>query len=568
MSRWTEFVDRYYAFRTLSPDDRLNLGLPDGLGDCPDPTLQAEDDMAAEAEALLAIAQDLSPDELTPDERLDRQLAIWALKDRLHAHHRRFNDRSRHEQLPEAGASIGNSLFMLFVLDPRAAHDRLHDIVARLEQVPAYLAAYRTRITVPVARWRDIEVQRVEGLPSLLTNIREWAELQDFEDLMRLSAAIEAAEEAMADYATWLGELPTSTNLHLGLEAAQTIVANRGIELSLDELHAIARDFLARNRADLLALREVLVPKYGLPDDTTVEQLHAFLNDRYKVSIREGHLEDVLTRYEQEREKILSFIEQRDLFPILPDQDMKILRTPTFLEPSIPAGAMSAPPPLREGTRTSIIYLTLSEELLDEHTELGIPGMMIHEGIPGHHLQLATASTHPSVIRRMTDGANDMFEGWTTMLEDYMLDQGYMGELTDEARFSGRRDIARIGARVAIDLFFMTGERRFLDVGLDVDVSHEDPFEAAGALLKAVTGFTDGRVQAELNWYSVERGYPLSYLTGNHLVWKLKEDVAAHWQGDVLERDRAFHRTFLTNGNMPVSMMREVMRREGLLPQA
>ena len=39
------------------------------------------------------------------------------------------------------------------------------------------------------------------------------------------------------------------------------------------------------------------------------------------------------------------------------------------------------------------------------------------------------------------------------------------------------------------------------------------------------TGFTDGRVQAELNWYSSEQGYPLSYLTGNRLVWQLKEDI-------------------------------------------
>ena len=91
--------------------------------------------------------------------------------------------------------------------------------------------------------------------------------------------------------------------------------------------------------------------------------------------------------------------------------------------------------------------------------------MMIHEGIPGHHLQLATASTHPSIVRRHFE-AMEHAEGWTTMLEDYMLDQGYMGELTDEARFSGKRDISRLGARTAIDLFFMSGNKDFLDLGL------------------------------------------------------------------------------------------------------
>ncbi len=130
-------------------------------------------------------------------------------------------------------------------------------------------------------------------------------------------------------------------------------------------------------------------------------------------------------------------------------------------------------------------------------------------------------------------------EGWTTMLEDYMLDMGYMGELTDEARFVGKRDISRIGARVAIDLFFMTGEKDFIDIGVPCDLSSDDPFEAAGNLLTAVTGFVPGRVQAELNWYSQERGYPFSYLTGNRMVWDLKRDVAAASGLSGVELDRA-----------------------------
>ena len=62
---------------------------------------------------------------------------------------------------------------------------------------------------------------------------------------------------------------------------------------------------------------------------------------------------------------------------------------------------------------------------VDHFCDLDVPGMMIHEGIPGHHLQLSTAATHPSTVRRHTS-AMDQAEGWTTMLEDYMLDMGYM----------------------------------------------------------------------------------------------------------------------------------------------
>jgi hypothetical protein len=137
-------------------------------------------------------------------------------------------------------------------------------------------------------------------------------------------------------------------------------------------------------------------------------------------------------------------------------------------------------------------------------------------------------------------------------------------------RFVAKRDIARIGARVAIDLFFMTGNRDFLDVGVDADIANPDPFVAAGSLLAGVTDFSPGRIQSELNFYSLERGYPLSYLTGNHLVWELKRDLARAQRGKLegLALDRVFHRTYLESGNMPVRLLRRVFEHQGLLPAA
>ena len=152
-------------------------------------------------------------------------------------------------------------------------------------------------------------------------------------------------------------------------------------------------------------------------------------------------------------------------------------------------------------------------------------------------------------------------------LEDYMLDAGYAAGLADEMRFVAKRDICRLGARVAIDLFFMTGERKYLDVGVDCDLSSDDPFVAAGSLLKTVTGFVDDRVRVELNWNSTERCYPLSYLTGNTLVWELKRDVIAAKRGELegVDLDREFHRVYLQAGNMPVSFLRRVFAHEGML---
>jgi uncharacterized protein (DUF885 family) len=113
----------------------------------------------------------------------------------------------------------------------------------------------------------------------------------------------------------------------------------------------------------------------------------------------------------------------------------------------------------------------------------------------------------------------------------------------------------------------MTGEKSFLDVGVDCDLSASDPFVAAGDLLQAVTGFTPTRIQAELNWYSQERGYPLSYLTGNHLVWQLKHDLEESKRGELqgLDLDRQFHRAYLKAGNMPLTFLRRAFVHQRLL---
>ena len=85
--------------------------------------------------------------------------------------------------------------------------------------------------------------------------------------------------------------------------------------------------------------------------------------------------------------------------------------------------------------------------------------------------------------------------------------------------------------------------------------------------MQKVTGFSAGRVQAELNWYSQERSYPLCYLTGNKLVWELKSDLAKAQEGKLegIELDKVFHKVYLESGNMPLTFLRRVFEYKNLL---
>lgn len=569
MSQFDEIVRRFHEHFTVDPNACVSLGVTKHLGDLPDPSLAAQARHVAEGRALIEAIDDFPADEAAAlgfDQELDLELARMWLERDVFLRTFTFNGATSAAQTPTAGDDIGGGIFTMFINDPRVAAERLESITQRLHRVPEHLDAMLGRLDTPVARWVSMDLEKVEGLPSLFETVEGWAAGIDYPNLDELRVARATAEEALASYAARLRKLPTTTQLHAGEAVAERIVHLNGIELSTDALHDIAKNFLARTAEEVEELRGTLAARYGLPADASVEAVQEHLNRRFAIDIGDGPLERVLEVYEDARTTIMEFIDRQSLFPIPANQDIRVLRTPPFMAPSIPAGAMMAPPPFRPGVRTSLVYLTLSRELLDEHTALSIPVMMIHEGIPGHHLQLASAAENPSVVRRhMWNAVHG--EGWTTMLEDYMLDLGFMGDLTDEARFIGKRDLARLGARVAIDLFFMSGDKGYLEVGVPCDLSSGDPFVAAGNLLRAVTGFTPGRVRAELNWYSQERGYPLCYLTGNHLVWALKRELAAHNAGRLegLALDRAFHRVYLQSGNMPISFLRRCLQREGLL---
>jgi hypothetical protein len=563
------FVGAYHAHFTRTPNQRQRLGIAQDIGRMGSPDDADRLETVREAKSLLGEVEALESAAIDFDTRLDLELARLALANEIHLLTVEIDGVPEQNRKPRVGDAVGDPLVDLMVLDPRPAHERLADVVGRLEDVPSYAAGKLRTYDRPIERWRDIDREICSGLPELFGHLLAWAEGEAFPGFARLERAIAGARDALETYDRGLAAMETSRQLHLAPGDGEQIIANRGIALTPNELHAIATRFLRENREQIAELASRLRPKYGLAADASSAELSAELKRRHPALEPGEPADHVLDRYRDASKEIERFVEERDLFPIPASQAIRILRTPSFAVPMIPAGAMISPAPFREGMRTSIVYLTLEDGRVGEHTKLDIPMMMVHEGIPGHHLQLATASMHRSTIRRHADFM-DHGEGWTTMLEDYMLDVGFHAQEVDEMRFVAKRDIARIGARVAIDLFFMTGERDFLDVGVDADISNPDPFLAAGSLLAAVTDFSPGRIKAELNFYSLERGYPLSYLTGNHLVWELKRDLANAQRGKLegLALDRVFHRTYLESGNMPVRLLRRVFEHQGLLPAA
>jgi len=565
MSAYEKISKQFKRFILADADTSMALGDKTHLGELGDPSLGHMEQRSQQAKELLNKLQAIKGE--TFDEQLDLDLMARHLQQDIFFTQLQQYGRPQRCSQPNGVDGISAGIFQLFVNDERSPEFRLNNILTRLQQAPRYLATETEVIAEPISRWRDIELEQGEGLPDLFQAILEWAQQESYHQLDSLKIAITQCNTALSSYLSDLKNKNARTNFAIGLDKVNELLAIRQISHSPAELTKMARDFMGETQTLLSSLKTKLCKKYGLANDTKESDLHEYLNDRFAATLKDGKLTSVLDYYYQQIDSIHGFVSDKKLFSLPPEQDMKIMQTPGFLEPVIPAGAMWPPLALREGKKTSLVYLTLKEDQLAEHTELGIPVMMIHEGIPGHHLQFATAAQHPSFIRRIFS-ANEHAEGWTTMLEDYMLDVGYIDkELVDEVRFIAKREMSRLVARVGIDLYFMTSNKDYLNVGLDLNFNSDDVFVNAATLLKAATGFTDGRVQAELNWYSTEQSYPLSYLTGNRMVWRLKEDIQKANKKSLgkLALDQAFHEVYLSSGCMPVESLRSVFMNLGYL---
>ena len=73
--------------------------------------------------------------------------------------------------------TVGDGLFLLFARDHAPLAERLEAITGRLEDVPGYLEASKTRATVPQVRlWQGIEMETAAELPNFFDEIAAAAE--------------------------------------------------------------------------------------------------------------------------------------------------------------------------------------------------------------------------------------------------------------------------------------------------------------------------------------------------------------------------------------------------------
>ncbi len=482
--------------------------------------------------AHLATIERLDPAGLSDEARFERDLEIHNLRrDLFDADVQRIWERRS-----TALDGVGDPLFALFARDFAPLGERLEAIASRLEAVPAFLQASRSRAVVPQVRlWQQLEIETAGEIPTLFDEIVAAGEgVFGATAQRRLVAAADRARLAVAEYGTFLeGTLAAGTDdWALGSERYDELVGLRAFDgLDADQILAIGQEQLARNKAARVAAAREIDPAV---DERTVI-------DRIKRD-HPATFEAALEAYRDVMVRARAHLIEHDIVTVPPDERISVMPTPEYVRNVIPFAAYFDPPKF-DRSPSGIYIVTPSvgndPNAMREHNYSSISNTSIHEAYPGHHLQLSVAGKHPSLSRVLTN-APEFVEGWGMYSEQMMREQGF-----DDAanfRLNMYTDAIWRSCRIILDVRMHRGE-------LSVDESIR--------FLVEQTSFEEANARAEILRYTYTPTYQLSYLLGKVLLLQLRADEAARLGVDFSLRD--FHDTLLTNGSLPISFHRRLL---------
>ncbi|WP_104137138.1 DUF885 domain-containing protein [Arthrobacter sp. ZGTC131] len=176
---------------------------------------------------------------------------------------------------------------------------------------------------------------------------------------------------------------------------------------------------------------------------------------------------------------------------------------------------------------------------------------VFHEGVPGHHLQIATAVYRRELLnswRRNVCWTSGHGEGWALYAEKLMEELGY---LKDPGDHMGMLDMQRMrAARVVFDI----------GVHLELEMPHRwgsgtwTP-EKGFDFLKANLDISEGQLQFEFARYLGWPGQAPSYKVGQRLWEQIRADLEVRPGFDL----KAFHTKALNIGSVGLDTLKRAM---------
>lgn len=398
-------------------------------------------------------------------------------------------------------------------------------LVRRLERVPRTLDEGKANLTEAVGPFAKLAVGALTGIRPRLDSVsRALGPLLQGPDAARFPAAVAAAAKGLEAYRAWLEQrLPSMP--------AQTAV---GRDAYVGFLRRVAlvpfapEDLVAMARQDWA--RSVAFETYERQRNAGLPQLDLFPT-----------LDAQLARESADERRVRAYLEDRAILTV-PGwlRHYRTAPTPAYLAP---LGEWGVNDDLTSATRLSedgTSYRPPPSQNLGYFylaTAKDPRPLLVHEGVPGHYMQLALAWANEDPIRRRYYDSNSN-EGIGFYAEEMMLQAGLFDD-SPRVREIIYNFMRLRALRVEVDVKLATGEFTIPQAAKYLETTV--PMDATTAGEEAAS-FASGPGQAIT--YEIGKLQILAFLTDARLR-----------EGDRFSL-RAFHDFLWKNGNVPIALLR------------
>jgi uncharacterized protein (DUF885 family) len=418
-----------------------------------------------------------------------------------------------------------NGIHLLLVRPSDDESRRGAALLARIQALPRFLDEAAVALTEPRAVFFDTARAMIVGGVSLLRDGLARTTLTI--DPIALAEARDTAVDALHRYGDALALMETTGDEGFG-------IGRELFDLKLHTAHMIPE-----NADELLRFGERLRTEAIAELERLAAELRPKTPWRDVVrSLREDTptRDTAIDEYRSAMSAALDFTVERGLVTV-PDGELVVAPTPDFLRALIPFAAYQGPAAF-DGDARGTFFVTLPQpnEPWRLHCRAELPSTALHEGIPGHHLQIVTACALPRPVRRVLSSPASQ-EGWALYCENLMAEQGFIGD--PAARFFQVHHLLWRALRVILDVSLHTK-------GMTVDTAAE--------ILRNELGLEEGAARAEAVRYCAFPTYQLCYALGRREILRLRDD-AREARGAMFSL-RAFHDELLSYGALPTPLAR------------
>lgn len=302
-------------------------------------------------------------------------------------------------------------------------------------------------------------------------------------------------------------------------------------DMTADQIHQLGLSEVKRLRAEMEVLKETSGFK------GTLQEFFAYIRDSrdnekfYFPNTdegRQGYIDDATAAIDNIKKELPNY------FGILPKGDLVVKRVESFREQDgAPQHYFSGTP---DGSRPGVYYAHLSDMSTMPKNELEV--IAYHEGLPGHHMQIAIAQELEGVPTFRTQARFTAYsEGWALYSEK--LAKEMPNTFTDV-----HSDFGRLGSEI------WRAIRLVVDTGMHSKKWSEQ---------QAIEFFSENSpapletIRTEIRRYMVWPGQATSYKIGMIDIQRLRKKSETEL-GDKFDI-KAFHDTILGGGALPLSML-------------